>query len=84
MDTLPTVIGPAPSEMSLSDFKDKLLSERERIRKGLEWFRTAKMKPKGKAKQKALGINKMLRDSGLTKAQLLKGFELLTKDKKGK
>lgn len=84
MDTLPTVIGPAPSEMTVAEFKTKLLGERERTRRGLEWFRKAKFKPKTKAKQSALSINKMMKDAGLNKAQLLKGFELLKQMKKDK
>ena len=84
MDTLPTVIGPAPSEMSSAEFKNKLLTERERVRRGLEWFRKAKFKPKTKAKQQTLSINKMMKDAGVNKAQLLKGFELLKQIKKDK
>jgi len=80
MDNLPSIIGPAPSELTLETFKLKLIMERERVRRGLEYFRLVKMKPKGR-KASAPALTKLLKESGLTQAQLLKGIELLRKQK---
>lgn len=77
MNILPTVIGKAPSELSLEEFKLKLTSERERVRRGLDWFREIRFKPKGKPTSAASGLNKLLKASGLTQAEMLKGIELL-------
>jgi len=76
MNILPTVIGPAPSELSFEDFKLKLTSERERVRRGLDWFREIRFKPKTK-KSAAAGLSKLMKESGLTHTEMLKGIELL-------
>lgn len=83
MNILSTVIGKAPSEMSLEEFKLKLTSERERVRRGLEWFREIRFKPKGKKASASSGLNKLLKESGLTQAQILKGIELLNQQALG-
>jgi hypothetical protein len=77
MNILPTVIGPAPSEMSFEELKLKLTSERERVRRGLDWFREMRFKPKGKKASAVSSLNKIMKESGLTQAQMLKGIELL-------
>ena len=81
MNNLPTIIGLAPSELSFEDFKGKLQNERERVRRGLEYFRAVKFKPKGK-KAPALGLTKLLKEAGLNQAQMLKGIELLRQQRK--
>lgn len=78
MNNLPIIIGSAPSELSFEVFRDKLQDERERVRRGLEYFRAVKFKPKGK-KASAVGLTKMLKEAGLNQAQMLKGIELLKK-----
>ena len=45
MDNLVSVIGPAPSELSWSDLKIKLQKERERTRKGFEYWNSAVGRP---------------------------------------
>ena len=80
MNNLPNIIGLAPSEMSFELFKLKLTGERERVRRGLEYFRLVKMRPKGR-KAAAPALTKLLKESGLTQIQLLKGIELLRKQK---
>ena len=75
MDTLPTIIGKAPSELSMDEFKAKLTLERERVRRGLDWFREVKFKPK--KKKGAPGLGKLMKEAGLSHAEVLKGIELL-------
>ncbi len=83
MNNLPTIIGLAPSELTFEQFRSKLQDERERIRRGLEYFRTVRMRPKGQ-KTSAVGISKLMKEAGLSHAQLLKGIELLKQQKEKK
>jgi len=78
MNRLPSVIGPAPSELSLEAFQEKLTRERNRVRESLEAFRQRRM-GKGRKKPKPTGIAATLKASGLSKAEFLKGLELLKK-----
>lgn len=55
MNHLPSVIGPAPSELPWQDLLRKLRIERERVRSALESWASGKFKtPRGR---KASGIN---------------------------
>ena len=77
MNRLPSVIGLAPSELSLEVFKEKLTGERNRVRESLEEFRLRRMgKPKRRT-SKAKGIAASLKNAGLSKDDFLKGLELL-------
>ena len=80
MDNLVSVIGKAPSELTFEEFKGRLQDERERVRRGLEYFRLVKMKPKGR-KASAPALTKLLKESGLSHTEMLKGIELLRKQK---
>lgn len=78
MNKLPSVIGLAPSELSLEVFKEKLSGERNRVRESLEEFRLRRMSKSTKRKpSKAKGIAASLKNAGLSKDDFLKGLELL-------
>ena len=86
MNKLPSVIGPAPTEVSLETFKEKLSGERNRVRESLEEFRSRRFGSKGgKKPKKAKGIAAVLKASGLSQSDFLKGLERLKKieEKKG-
>lgn len=83
MNNLPRLIGKAPSELTYQEFKDKLISERARIRRGLDYFREVKYAPK-KKKTKAKKISDQLAAAGLTPKQFLAGIKLLEQQAKGK
>lgn len=87
MDRLPSVIGPAPSELPFSEFLEKLSKERERVRQSLEEFRKRKTPSKksgGRRKPRAKGITKALKEAGLSKEEFLRGIELLKEQAKEK
>ena len=72
MDRLPSIIGPAPSELSHADLLLKIRTERERVRRAIELFKGRMLGGKS-GKKKGLtkaAINKILKDSGLTPEQL--------------
>lgn len=82
MDHLVKIIGLAPSELTLEDFKKKLVLERDRIRKGLEYFRNVTLQKRGRAKAKPkTKLNALLAETGLTAKQMLKAIELMKKEK---
>ena len=85
MNRLPSVIGPAPSELSFESFREKLSHERDRVRESLEEFRLRGRRPKGRKPPKS-SITATLKATGLSKEEFLKGLELLQKmerEKKG-
>jgi len=78
MNRLPSVIGPAPSELSYLAFKEKLSVEHERVRQSLAKFRLRNLgKGKKAKKKKATGLAANLKSAGLSQAEFLKGLELL-------
>jgi len=80
MNNLPKIIGKAPSEMTLLEVRTKLLAERERVRRGLSYMRTVKKSSRGKGRGKAsqaTKLNVLMKETGLSPQQLLKGLELL-------
>jgi len=88
MQTLPTVIGPAPSELSHEAFLEKLRKERQRVKEALSSFREKKRlkvtEPKKKrATPKTKGV-KMMQDLasslGISEEELLTRMEKLTKE----
>jgi len=86
MNRLVSVIGPAPSEVSLETFKEKLSGERNRVRESLEGFRSQRFSSKGgKKPEKAKGIAAILKVSGLSQNDFLKGLKRLKEieEKKG-
>ena len=84
MNRLPSVIGPAPSEVSLEIFKEKLKGERNRVRESLEEFRSRRLgSKKGRRAPKSKGITASLKKAGLSKEEFLKGLELLKQMKGG-
>lgn len=83
MDKLVRIIGEAPSEMPLEELRIKLLNERERVRRGLDYFKNVTLR-KGKGRKKAAKstqLNALMAEAGLTPAQFLKGIELLKQQK---
>lgn len=84
MDKLARIIGQAPSEMPLTELRTKLLDERERVRRGLDYFKNVTLrKGKGKKKKatKSTQLTALMKEAGLTPAQFLKGIELLKQQK---
>lgn len=82
MNRLPSVIGLAPSELSFEAFKEKLTGERNRVRESLEEFRQRRRSPGGGRKpRKPKGIAAVLKASGLSPGDFLKGLEQLKKEK---
>jgi len=85
MNRLPSIIGPAPSELSYAAFKDKLAEEHERVRQSLAEFRQRNLgKRGGVKKKKATGLAANLKSAGLSQAEFLKGLALLQQLEKGK
>lgn len=83
MDQLPSVIGLAPSELSIGDFKRKLTKERERVRRGLDFFKNQVMS-KGKKKKKVSDQRKLaalFKEANLSPQEFLKGIEKLKQQK---
>jgi len=77
MKNLIRVIGPAPSELSLEDFKERLEKERDRVRKEIALYQMKHL-PSGK-KRRVAGKSKvvkevgdLLQDAGLTPEDLQK------------
>lgn len=83
MNRLPSVIGPAPSELSFEIFKEKLSEERNRVRESLEEFRQRRTKS-GRKPAKPKGVLASLKKAGLSKEEFLKGLELLKKEEEKK
>ena len=80
MDNLPTVIGKAPSEMTLGEFKAKLSAERDRVRRGLEhWKNVVFSKGKGKKASQATKLSALLAEAGLSPQDMVKGIAMLKK-----
>jgi hypothetical protein len=79
MNRLSSVIGLAPSELSLSTFREKLTLERNRVRESLEEFRLRRMGKSSRKPSKPKGIAASLKNAGLSKDDFLKGIELLKK-----
>ncbi len=77
MEKLVSVIGLAPSELSRPELLAKIRTERERVRRAIELFKTRKVGGKKKGLTKT-AISKILKDSGLTAGQL---DEYLKKEK---
>lgn len=82
MDNLPKLIGPAPSELSLKDFKTKLTLERDRVRRGLNYFKTIVLGRRGRGGKprkasKATQLTALLKEAGLSPQDMLKGIEKL-------
>jgi len=85
MNRLPSVIGPAPSELSYAAFKEKLSAEHERVRQSLAEFRQRNLgKRRGAKKKKVTGLTANLKSAGLSQAEFLKGLALLQQLEKGK
>ena len=87
MKTLTTVLGPAPSELSIENFHTRLLIERDRVKQALADYREKVRvkrsapkktpKPKGK-KAKALKFSKNLSDAlGISQEELLERMKEL-------
>jgi hypothetical protein len=71
MDKLVSVIGLAPSELSHPDLLAKVRTERERVRRAIELFKTRKVGGGGKKKGLTkTAIAKILKESGLTAGEL--------------
>jgi len=82
MDNLPSVIGKAPSEMSLGEFKAKLSIERERVRRGLTfWKDNIRRKKGGKKASPGTKLSAILAEAGLSPSEMVKGIEMLRKMK---
>lgn len=81
MNKLTRIIGLAPSELTREALKEKLLQERERIRRSFKPHTTTKAKITKTTSVK--GISTILQEAGLTPAQLIKGLALLKKEKEG-
>ena len=81
MNRLPSVIGLAPSELSFEAFKEKLSGERNRVRESLEEFRSRRFGSRGRSARprKPKGIAAVLKASGLSPNDFLKGLEQLKK-----
>ena len=80
MDQLPRIIGLAPSELPLGEFKTKLLLERERIRRGLEFFKNVTLRGKGKKAKKISPTKKLkalVAETGLSPEKIVKAIELI-------
>lgn len=83
IDPITHIIGQAPSELSPQELRIKLEQERVRVREALTYFReTHNLKPTKTTKKKAKSISKLLKESGLSKEQFLKGLALLKKGEK--
>lgn len=87
MDKLPYVIGPAPSELPLGEFKTKLSLERERIRRGLEFFKNVTLQKgaKGSKRGKVSPTKKLkalVAETGLSPKEIIKAIELMKKEAK--
>ena len=81
MNHLVKVIGLAPSELPLGEFKIKLKAERDRVRRGLDYFRDTVLL-KGKKSKKVAHSTKLtalLKEAGLSPKDMIKGIEMLKK-----
>lgn len=89
MNNLVRIIGKAPTELSYEELRTKLLVERQRVRRGFDYFRNVIARKKGKrggSKKASSGSNQLtsaFQELGLSPAQVLKGLELLKAQKKG-
>jgi len=81
MDKLRLIIGAAPTEMTLDDLRVKLLEERERVRKGLDFFKNFSQRKGKKKATKATKLDALMKEAGISPAQFLKGIELLKQQK---
>jgi hypothetical protein len=86
MNNLPSIIGPAPSELSLEALRQKLTTERDRVRRALQFFQSSKHKPSkslprgGSLNKTTKGITLAMQEAGLSPAEILKGIALLKKE----
>ena len=89
MNNLPTVIGPAPSEMDFKDLLTLLSAERERVRGNLIAFAAAIVVPKAKAKPRAKGgggkpptrLSTKLKNAGVSLEQFEAELQRIAKEK---
>lgn len=84
MDKLVKIIGKAPTEMTYEELRAKLLAERERVRRGLDYFKNVTLQKGKKKVSKAVKLNTLMKEAGLSPQQFLKGIELLKKQKADK
>jgi hypothetical protein len=83
MDKLPQIIGLAPSELSLGDFKVKLSKERDRVRRCLEYFKNVTLRQRGRKKAKpTTKLKALVAETGLTPKQIVKAIELMKAEAK--
>lgn len=82
MDRLPSVIGPAPSELSSDAWLKRLREERERAQRTLQYFRDnarpSKRSPKGPTmKAKATKLDEIMKETGMSIEEIMKKIKEL-------
>ncbi len=85
MNRLPSVIGPAPSELPIKDFLAKLRGERSRVSEAIQAFKAGRLKTKGGAGSGTIAAAKALikvqaMKLGLSEAELTRLIEEDMKD----
>uniref|UniRef100_A0A6M3JQF7 Uncharacterized protein n=1 Tax=viral metagenome TaxID=1070528 RepID=A0A6M3JQF7_9ZZZZ len=90
MKRLITIIGPAPSEITLEDFEEKLAFRRRDVARDLEVFRGKAKPPKGKKpmvsdedKEIRKELAKALKELGMTPEEFLEAKRELDMEAKG-